>query len=65
MFAGGSAPTSVNNGAALVANGLLQEPYFAEQVDAPYGLVNVTAQLGITTYLHCKVNSLGGNTVSA
>ncbi len=25
---------------------------------------NVTAQLGVTTYLHCRVNSLGGKTVS-
>ena len=26
---------------------------------------NITAQLGTTTYLHCKVNSLGGKTVCA
>ena len=26
---------------------------------------NVTAQLGTTTYLHCKVNNLGGKTVRA
>jgi hypothetical protein len=25
--------------------------------------VNVTTQLGSTTYLHCKVNRLGGKTV--
>ena len=25
---------------------------------------NVTAQLGTTTYLHCRVNNLGGKTVS-
>ena len=25
---------------------------------------NVTAQLGITTYLHCRVNNLGGKMVS-
>ena len=25
---------------------------------------NVTAQLGLTTYLHCKVNNLNGKTVS-
>lgn len=39
------------------------EPYFAE--DLVYGGVrNVTAQLGLTTYLHCKVNNLNGKTVS-
>ena len=41
----------------------LGEPYFADEHGN--GLtVNTTAQLGITTYLHCKVNSLGGKTVS-
>ena len=48
----------------------LAEPYFADDnvgggAGGPQGLVNVTAQLGITTYLHCKVNSLGGKTVSS
>ena len=28
------------------------------------GVNNVTAQLGLTTYLHCKVNNLNGKTVS-
>ena len=37
------------------------EPYFAED---PVGVRNVTAQLGLTTYLHCKVNNLNGKTVS-
>lgn len=36
------------------------EPYFAED---PVGVKNVSAQLGLTTYLHCKVNNLNGKTV--
>lgn len=43
----------------------LGEPYFAESLpNGPNQVLNVTAQLGITTYLHCKVNSLAGKTVS-
>jgi len=38
------------------------EPFFAE--DTTMGVKNVTAQLGLTTYLHCKVNNLNGKTVS-
>ena len=39
----------------------LGSPYFQHQ-DAD--LVNVTTQLGATTYLHCRVNKLGGKIVS-
>ena len=39
----------------------LVDPYFAEDT---HGVTNVTAQLGLTTYLHCKVNNLNGKTVS-
>jgi len=39
----------------------LGSPYFQHQ-DAT--LVNVTTQLEATTYLHCRVNRLGGKTVS-
>ena len=39
------------------------EPFFAEESTA-LGVKNVTAQLGLTTYLHCKVNNLNGKTVS-
>ena len=48
--------------------GLRMEPYFAEEAagtGTASEMVNVTAQIGITTYLHCKVNSLGGKTVSS
>ena len=37
------------------------EPYFAEGSSGETR--NMSAQLGTTTYLHCKVNSLGGKTV--
>lgn len=37
------------------------EPFFAEQNTTD---IDVVAQEEITTYLHCKVNSLGGKTVS-
>ena len=37
------------------------EPYFAEGASGETR--NMSAQLGTTTYLHCKVNSLGGKTV--
>jgi hypothetical protein len=43
-----------------ISVGVLGEPYF---VDEDISIKNVTAQLGVTTYLHCKVNSLGGKTV--
>jgi len=43
-----------------IAVGVLGEPYF---VDEDTSIKNVTAQLGVTTYLHCRVNSLGGKTV--
>lgn len=39
----------------------LGSPYFQHQ---EAGLVNVTTQLEATTYLHCRVNRLGGKTVS-
>ena len=42
----------------------IREPYFEVENSGVGGVENVTAQLGITTYLHCKVNSLGGKTVS-
>ena len=53
----------------------LGEPFFADAFPGAGGkrggaggyesdVINVTAQLGITTYLHCRVNSLGGKTVS-
>ena len=44
-----------------LASSGIGEPYFAED---PVGVKNVTAQLGLTTYLHCKVNNLNGKTVS-
>ena len=44
-------------------SGRLSEPYFAADA-SPGEIQNVTAQLGTTTYLHCRVNSLGGKTVS-
>ncbi len=50
----GSVAGSANDGG-------LGEPFFADEVD---GITNVTAQLGITTYLHCRVNSLGGKMAS-
>ena len=40
---------------------VIGDPYFAEDA---VGVNNVTAQLGLTTYLHCKVNNLNGKTVS-
>ena len=40
------------------------QPYLAEPVTKGGGMYNVTAQLGVTAYLHCKVNNLGGNVVS-
>ena len=43
-----------------IAVGVLGEPYFVEE---DLNIKNVTAQLGVTTYLHCRVNSLGGKTV--
>jgi len=39
----------------------LGSPYFQHQ---EAGIVNVTTQLEATTYLHCRVNRLGGKTVS-
>lgn len=49
----------------------LGEPYFARYgpgsgLSSAGSVVteNVTAQLGITTYLHCRVNNLGGKMVS-
>lgn len=45
-----------------VAMSGIGEPFFAE--DTTMGVKNVTAQLGLTTYLHCKVNNLNGKTVS-
>ena len=49
----------------------LGEPFFAEELKGGGGggggggnVVNATAQMGITTYLHCRVNSLGGKMVS-
>ncbi len=48
----------------------LGEPFFADEVKSAstdssgVSVVNATAQLGITTYLHCRVNSLGGKMVS-
>lgn len=43
----------------------LSEPFFAEELRGGRGAtVNATAQLGVTTYLHCRVNSLGGKMVS-
>ena len=44
-----------------VTSDSLGDPYFAEDT---LGVTNVTAQLGLTTYLHCKVNNLNGKTVS-
>jgi hypothetical protein len=44
-----------------IAVGVLGEPYF---VDEDVSIKNVSAQLGVTTYLHCRVNNLGGKTVS-
>ena len=44
-----------------VTSDSLGDPYFAEDT---HGVTNVTAQLGLTTYLHCKVNNLNGKTVS-
>eukprot|EP00096_Caligus_rogercresseyi_P002589 TRINITY_DN14782_c0_g1_i1.p1 TRINITY_DN14782_c0_g1~~TRINITY_DN14782_c0_g1_i1.p1 ORF type:complete len:318 (-),score=70.33 TRINITY_DN14782_c0_g1_i1:264-1217(-) len=57
-------------------NHLLGDPSFADDTE-PRGkntgdpgtlklsrLVNVSAQLGCTIYLHCRVNNLGGKTVS-
>ena len=41
----------------------LVDPYFAED-KCDQCVTNVTAQLGLTTYLHCKVNNLNGKTVS-
>ena len=38
----------------------LGSPYFQHQ---EAGIVNVTTQLEATTYLHCRVNRLGGKTV--
>ena len=51
----------------LPPGGSLGEPYFAAygpDSSAPAATENATAQQGITTYLHCKVNSLGGKMVS-
>ena len=44
-----------------IQSGGIGDPYFPED---PVGVKNVTAQLGLTTYLHCKVNNLNGKTVS-
>ncbi|XP_040566029.1 zwei Ig domain protein zig-8 [Lepeophtheirus salmonis] len=54
---------------------LLSDPYFADEKEGQIKtggagtlklsrLVNVSAQLGCTIYLHCRVNNLGGKTVS-
>ena len=43
---------------------VIGDPYFAEGDSGAVGVNNVTAQLGLTTYLHCKVNNLNGKTVS-
>ena len=43
-----------------ISVGVLGEPYF---VDEDVSIKNVSAQLGVTTYLHCRVNNLGGKTV--
>ena len=53
--------TSVTSGGRHQNHHRNHEPYFAEGVSGE--LRNMSAQLGTTTYLHCKVNSLGGKTV--
>ena len=50
-----------NEGVATMSG--IGEPFFTEESSA-MGVKNVTAQLGLTTYLHCKVNNLNGKTVS-
>jgi hypothetical protein len=41
----------------------LGSPYFQSR-EGGGGLQNVTTQLEAATYLHCRVNRLGGKTVS-
>ena len=41
----------------------LGSPYFQSR-EGGAGLLNVTTQLEAATYLHCRVNRLGGKTVS-
>ena len=42
-----------------------QQPQPEMAGEEPFaGMLNATAQLGVTVYLHCKVNNLGGNVVS-
>ena len=41
----------------------LGSPYFQSR-EGGGGVLNVTTQLEASTYLHCRVNRLGGKTVS-
>ena len=42
----------------------LGSPYFQSR-EGGAGLLNVTTQLEAATYLHCRVNRLGGKTVNS